>query len=283
MKKIFLQPVTGFDEQLSYYFAGVGCSYEQEPVKRPSEHKYLQWMFSDYQWIQTRKGKGELILNGNRYTIKEGQGMLLFPNEPHEYYALDGEWETDWIILKGKFLDDFIQNIMEIKTSGVYYISDPASISNKIGRLYNLAVSPEPTKNLSGSVIVYQILMDIFKLTSQKQNAALVNTSKKIEPVLRYIHTNYAKTLTLDKLAEISDITPQHLCRIFKKATSRTVSEYINMVRIQKSKELLLSDKKIQIKEIALTVGFGNVSYFCHVFHKSEQLSPAEFRIFNGY
>lgn len=281
MKKIFFQQLSDFDKLLPYYFSGVGISYEQEYVKRPCEYQCHQWMFSEYQWIQTRKGAGELILNGNRYIIKEGQGMLLFPNEPHEYYPLDGEWETDWIILNGKYLDDFIRNILKADTSGVYYISDPKSVANKMNKLYNTAISPDPTRNVSESVMVYQILMDIFKLISQKQNQALINTSQKIEPVLLYIHTNYNKSITIDELAKILDITPQHLCRIFKKITSHTIAEYINAIRIRKSKELLLSDKRMQIKEIALNVGFNSVSYFCYVFRKSEHIAPAEFRKFN--
>lgn len=282
MKQTFFQQLSEFDELLPFSFAGVGVSYEQETVKRPSEYKYLQWMFSEYQWIQTCKGTGELLLNGNKYTIKEGQGMLLCPNEPHEYYSSDGVWETDWIIFKGTETDNFVRNVLKINTSGVYYISEPEAIANKIKKIYNLSISHEPTKNLSQSVIVYQILMDIFKLTSQKQNSAIANATKKIEPVLIYIHANFNKQISLTELAEMLNITPQHLCRIFKKITSYTVAEYINKVRIQKSKDMLMSDKQRQIKEIAFNVGFNSVSYFCSIFKKSEQISPEEFRRFYG-
>ncbi len=73
-------------------------------------------------------------------------------------------------------------------------------------------------------------------------------------------------------------MTPQYLCTAFKRFTSQTLFEYINMVRIRKSKELLLYNKKIQIKEIAHLVGFQDVSYFCLTFRKLEKMSPTEFR-----
>lgn len=104
--------LTDFDQKLPFYFSGVGYNYIQEPVVRPGKNEYQQWMFSDYQWIQTKKGSGELILNENKYIIKEGQGFLLFPNEPHEYHTLsDEEWIVDWIIFKGTSLNDFMSNM----------------------------------------------------------------------------------------------------------------------------------------------------------------------------
>lgn len=70
--------LTDFDQKLPFYFSGVGYNYIQEPVVRPGKNEYQQWMFSDYQWIQTKKGSGELILNENKYIIKEGQGFYSF-------------------------------------------------------------------------------------------------------------------------------------------------------------------------------------------------------------
>ena len=271
--------LTDFDQKLPFYFSGVGYNYIQEPVVRPGKNEYQQWMFSDYQWIQTKKGSGELILNENKYIIKEGQGFLLFPNEPHEYHTLsDEEWIVDWIIFKGTSLNDFMSNILETYTSKVFFISNPQYISEKITKLCNCILSSEPTKNISCSKSVYDILIDIFKLTSQKQNTSLIRSSQRLMPVFNYINECFAQPLTLNELAKIVDLTPQHLCHVFKKLTSYTVFEYILMTRIQKSKELLLSGKEIQIKTVAHLSGFNDASYFCTVFNKYEHMTPSQFK-----
>lgn len=48
--------------------------------------------------------------------------------------------------------------------------------------------------------------------------------------------------------------------------------------RIQKSKELLIREKNMQIKEIALRCGFRDISYFAKVFKKQEFMTPSDFR-----
>lgn len=271
MKKMFFPIITEFDAKLPYYFAGVGCYYEQENIDRPEGHP-------DYQWIQCRSGKGELNLNGTKYIIEPGQGMLLFPNEPHDYHAIGDDWTVDWIIFRGNDTERFIREILKAGRSGVYYITNQHILADKIVELYKSASSVNHTKNLICSSIVYSVLTDLLRLTSLTQNTSIVNKFDRINSVLDYIDAHYTEQLSLSELAEIADLTPQYLCSTFKKYTSQTLFEYINMVRIHRSKEYLLYDRKMQIKEIARIAGFNDVSYFCSVFRKIEKMSPVEFR-----
>lgn len=275
MKRMVFPITTEFDAQLPYYFAGVGCRYEQENIVRPMG-------FPNYQWIQCRNGVGELILNGSKYTIEEGSGMFLFPNEPHEYHSTNGNWEVDWIIFRGKFIDSFVRETLKMTNSGVYYITAPHILSAKLEQLYKTASSDNQTKNLICSSVVYAVLIDILRLTSLKQNTSIVNRFNKITPILSYIENNYANHISLSDIADIAGVTPQYLCAAFKRYTSQTLFEYINMVRIRKSKEYLLLNKDMQIKEIARNVGFGDISYFCATFKKIENMSPTEFRILHN-
>lgn len=263
--------ITDFDKNLPYYFSGVGSFYEQENIYRPEG-------YPSYQWLQCREGRGELNLNGEKYIIEKGQGIFLFPDEPHEYHAIDGEWILDWIIFSGHGIKPFVKNILNMTASGVYFVTTPHIILSKTAELYNSAKSDGISKNLICSSLVYAILIDILRLSSVTQNTSIVNNFKRIDPVLNYINQNYPNQISLDELAGIAELTPQHLCNTFKKYTSQTLFEYINMVRIRKSKEFLLSNNNLQIKEIAHSVGFNDVSYFCRTFKNIEKISPTEFR-----
>lgn len=271
MKRMIFPITTEFDLNLPYYFAGIGYNYEQENINRPDG-------YPDYQWIQCRSGKGELNLNGVIHTIEKGQGMFLFPNEPHEYHAIGGEWNVDWIIFKGTHVQSFVNDILKIKKSGMYYITSPITVSDKIADLFKIDSSAEPTKNFTCSSIVYAILLDLLRLTSATQNTSIVNKFDRINTVLSYIDKNYSDTLSLSQLAEIAKLTPEYLCSVFKKSTSQTLFEYINMVRISKSKELLLSDKNLPVKTVARSVGFNDTSYFGLIFKKFEHMTPSDFR-----
>lgn len=271
MKKLIFPIVTEFDLTLPYYIAGVGCCYEQEYIYRPNG-------FPHYQWIQCRSGSGELILNNTTYTISENQGMLLFPEIPHEYYAISDSWEVDWVIFQGLFVDDFFTRTAKIKTSGVYYISQPHTIANNISQAYEIEKSDSPMKSMEGSRMAYEILMDILKFTSEKIDSSIANQYNRLKPLINYIDQNYNKPLPLTELAGVVGITPQHLCNSFKKITTHTITEYINMTRIKKSKELIIQNRDVQIKDIARQVGFNDISYFCATFRKLENMSPNEFK-----
>lgn len=262
--------IAGIEESLPYFTAGIGIDYVQEDVDRPRGH-------GRYQWIQCRKGRGELFLNGSRYIVSEGQGMLLFPNEPHIYHSVEGDWKVDWVIFNGRGIGDFFINTMGVKESGVYGVSAPARLVGRIEELYFTALRGPSAVN-SCSAMVFEILLDIMVLASKNEGSSIDDKFKKLEPVISYINENFSRPLSLAELADIAGITPQYLCSSFKRFTSRTVFEYINLTRIRRAKELLMGDKSLSVKEAALLSGFSDESYFCAMFRRYEKMSPLMFR-----
>ncbi|OAS20436.1 hypothetical protein A8708_17805 [Paenibacillus oryzisoli] len=92
------------------------------------------------------------------------------------------------------------------------------------------------------------------------------------------IGQNYAdRELSLFKIAEILDLSPAYLGRIFKKLANQSVPDYLNEYRIQRAKELLLSTHA-PIEEISQKTGYNNSTYFYKVFKKYTGITPAEYR-----
>lgn len=263
--------ITEFELTLPYYIVGVGCDYEQEYIIRSNGFPY-------YQWIQCRRGIGELKLNNNTYTIAENQGMLLTPETPHEYYCVSSSWQVDWIIFNGPFIKEFFEFTAKMKTSGVYYISQSHTIAEKIKQIYEIEKSDSQIKSVEGSRLTYEILMDLLKYTSEKVNSSISNKYNRLKPLFIYIDENYYKPLSLSEMSDVVGLTPQHLCNSFKKITSHTITEHINLTRITKSKEMMIQNRDMQMKEIARAVGFHDISYFCSTFRKYVHMSPIEFK-----
>lgn len=67
------------------------------------------------------------------------------------------------------------------------------------------------------------------------------------------------------------------MSRIFKKATGYTVTEYINIYRIQESQKLL-EDTDMSIADVAQAVGYENMTYYNRVFKKYVETSPLQYR-----
>ena len=99
---------------------------------------------------------------------------------------------------------------------------------------------------------------------------------KRILPVLEYIDENYEENLTLTQLSRILNLNEQYFCRLFKKATGGTTTDYLNFVRVSKA-EAMLKDGA-NVSSAAYKVGFSSMSYFNRVFKKYKLCSPQAYK-----
>jgi two-component system response regulator YesN len=84
--------------------------------------------------------------------------------------------------------------------------------------------------------------------------------------------------LSLFKIAETIDMSPAYLGRIFKKATMKSVPDYLNEYRMEKAKEFL-GATSLPIEEISQKTGYNNSTYFYKVFKKYNGITPNEYRL----
>jgi len=274
MSNMIFPIVTETEKKLPLYLMGVGCYHRQEHVKRPEG-------YPSFQWIQCHNGEGELILRGRTYPIRPQQGMLLYPNEAHVYYGIREPWEVDWIGFNGYLVEGLI-NSLGFTSSEVLYIINGETVLAKMRRLLKQAQSADPFKGLECSGIIYELLLDIFKYTSRCVDDSILQQHLRLKPVLDYIDANFSRVVTLDDLASTIHVTPQHLCLLFKNILKTRPFEYLNHVRVNKSKDLMFERREWEIKALAKMVGFDNVSYFCAVFKQIEGISPGQFRKLHG-
>lgn len=267
--------ITENERKLPFYLIGVGCRYTQEPIERPEG-------YPSFQWIQCHGGEGELVIGGKTHRVKQYQGMFLYPDVPHEYYAIKEPWQVDWVTFGGYDTERFIKN-MGINESGVFFVSNSESILSKMRRMLAIAQSDSSLKGVECSAIIYDLLLDLMKYTSKSSDDSIQQQVLKLEPVLQFIEQNYFNSISLEEMASVLQVTPQHLCLLFREILNTRPFEYLNNVRINKSKHLMLKDDRMEIGAIARQVGYENTSYFCSVFRKQEGISPGKFRKLYGY
>lgn len=266
--------VTESDRRLPFCLLGVGCEYAQEHVIRPNG-------YPSFQWIQCYQGRGELVLGAASYVIAPQQGMFLFPNVPHEYYALDGPWQVDWISLGGSQIAPLVLHL-GFEQSGVFQVSQSDRLLGKLRRILNTALSGNIFNALECSSLVYELLIELYKNISPGSEASMAGRHLKLQPVMEFLEKNYAGSITLPEMAEIIRVTPQYLCYLFKTFLKVRPFEYLNQLRLTKSKDLLIKHRNLKIADIARKVGFDNVNYFCYLFRKVEGMTPGAFRKLYG-
>ena len=98
-----------------------------------------------------------------------------------------------------------------------------------------------------------------------------------VEKVKAYIGENYMKKISLNELAALAGFSVSYLSKIFKEETQKSISAYINYVRIENAKKLLTTTD-ISLVDLAYIVGFEEQSYFTKVFKKLEGIAPGKYR-----
>jgi|MudIll2142460700_1097286.scaffolds.fasta_scaffold00451_7 YesN/AraC family two-component response regulator len=99
-----------------------------------------------------------------------------------------------------------------------------------------------------------------------------------MEGIAAYIEDKYREELTLDQLAALVCMNRFKFCRAFKKKFGQSFVSYLSSLRVRKAAKLLSGHPDLNITEIALAVGYGNVGHFGRVFRTVYGVSPTEYR-----
>ena len=108
------------------------------------------------------------------------------------------------------------------------------------------------------------------------QNIISAERISSVKNVLTFISDNYSNNISLDDLSRIAGMNPKYFCRYFRSLTGRTPIDYLNYYRIECASEML-STKDITIREVAISCGFNDESYFIKTFNKYKGITPKQF------
>ena len=103
------------------------------------------------------------------------------------------------------------------------------------------------------------------------------HTDQPIRKAQEFIEQNFAEKITVDQLALMFSIGRRNLERRFKKATSNTVIEYIQRVKMEVAKMSLESSRE-NVNEVMFKVGYSDTKAFRTIFKKVTGLSPVQYR-----
>ena len=111
------------------------------------------------------------------------------------------------------------------------------------------------------------------QLTTQAEHAEPQAVTRARE----FIEKNQDRDVSLGEVAKAVNTSTFYFCKVFKKATGLTFTDYLSRVRVEKAKNLLLNPN-LRVSEIAYEVGFQSLTHFNRVFRKLTGQSPSHYR-----
>lgn len=109
------------------------------------------------------------------------------------------------------------------------------------------------------------------------KNKISMETHSYIQKAVNYMEQYYAQPVTIPQIAEFVGVSPVYLTKLFKLSTGKTLSEYLNYYRTQRSLSML-TDSDETINAISEAVGYGDVRSYIRFFKKFYHMTPSEYR-----
>jgi AraC-like DNA-binding protein len=92
-----------------------------------------------------------------------------------------------------------------------------------------------------------------------------------------FVHSHAGEQLISRRIAEQVHVSEGYFCKIFKRSTGMTLTEFIGRARVENAKKLLC-DHRLRITDVAERAGFNSISQFNRVFRRYTRKSPTAFR-----
>ncbi len=275
MKKCSFLNVTNLERKLPYFIHGAATDYDQEDVYRPQGCPWFQLNIC-------KKGKGYFKIDGCETVIEEGDSIIIFPGVIHEYYPVNGKMVVSWIAFNG-FQVKSMFNYIGINKSGIYKLIDNCEIHESIKKTMSIEKMDLAAQGYNGSQLIYNFLLTLKKNFNPDNSEKTEFTINKLKPALDYMKNNISDPISIENISETMRISPQHFCMIFKTIMDQRPFEYLNSLRINYSKNLLINQTDFPINKISEKSGYPNHSYFCKLFKAAEGITPVAFKKLYGH
>lgn len=258
------------DNRLPLHLTSVGC-IEQGAIARENGYPH-------YHWLHTVDGCGEFTVKGKTVKLSANQGILLKPGVPHAYHAETPSWSTWFMTFDGALASPItaaldLHHMLPISWENDCPLADlHVQYEDKCRYSFDF-------DGIGGSLEVYTFLSQLKRFGQISGQPSLFQGHERLSPVYRLIEKSYGDSnLGLPQMADTLQVSPQHLNTLFRHNWGVSPYQYLLQFRIQKSKELLLSNRDKPVREIAAAAGFQDFSHFVYTFRKMTGTTPNEFR-----
>ncbi|HEX8772948.1 MAG TPA: AraC family transcriptional regulator [Pyrinomonadaceae bacterium] len=133
------------------------------------------------------------------------------------------------------------------------------------------------TDSVSSLTMEGLVLEMIAAATNDRAARGERKSSRWLNQARDFLHAEFAKNLTIEKIAKVAGVHPSHLARVFREQTGCTIGEYVRRLRIEFASHQLTSTDA-SLGEIAAAAGFSDQSHFSRTFKNYLGVTPGEYR-----
>ncbi|MDH6429852.1 helix-turn-helix domain-containing protein [Paenibacillus sp. FSL R5-0887] len=239
-----------------------------------------------YEFFILTEGRCQHIVNGTAQLLQTGCLVFIRPSDTHRYEA-DGDSDCRFLNIpcRKSLIEDaltylneeeFLHGLLNTPLPRIAMLSqlEMASFIRSMERIRILSTLDK----VKSRIFLKGLLVDT--LTQHFFSAETVAQPEFplwLEHAITKMHLKDNLHRGLHALYELSGRSAGHVNRAFRQYLNQTPTEYINQLKLNVARNLLLTTE-LRVVDIALESGFENVSHFYHQFKKFYHQAPLDFR-----
>ena len=236
------------------------------------------------------QGSTRHIINGTELTLNTGELLILGQNARQEIYsAEEGDIAVNFIV-RPEFFSGILDFLGNEETPLREFVIKALCGENPAGYLYFKVSDVKPVQNLVENLLwtlisntpnrrsIHQLTMGLLfvQLLNHTDRLRVSNQEQEtIVQVLRYIEENYASG-SLTQIAGQLHYDTAWLSREIRRRTGKTYTDLVQEKRLSQAAWLLKNTRQ-KVSDIAIAVGYENISYFHRLFTERYGLSPRQY------
>ncbi|MCC8102026.1 MAG: AraC family transcriptional regulator [Clostridiales bacterium] len=278
--QIFVNEMISSGFRISHIMGGIPKDMKRAHIHREYEIFYLV------------SGQRYYFIEDKTYQIQPGSLVMVQSGDVHRTVQVfrDQPYERILLMLRGEYVQPVL-NALNLPPVSFFFTTPVLSLStdkqatvkNIFDTLFSeLSTKPANHDSVSRLKIVELLLLASRCLAFSADLPGVITPSsgkyKKVNDAILYIKDHFLEPLSLGEIADHIYVSRGYLSKIFNETTGMKVTDYINIQRINYSKNLFAGNSDLSITELAEICGFDSITYYEKVFKQVTGISPTSFR-----
>lgn len=250
--------------------------YVKKPFKRPRMLHYHD--FYELEFILD--GRAVNYINGARFELKRGMMFMTRPTDVHRYEIGDGErlsvctMRFTSALLRGELISELAGSELLIADFSRQY-EFISQLVHETRREYETQDKYSPL--LFGDTAVRLSVMLLRAANAEPRGEVMMQNNRIVSAAVNLINSEFGQHITVQRMAERLNVSPNYLGRLFSKNMNMTLGQYLKRVRLVCAlNRVVNTDDTLQ--RIALECGFSSQSVFTREFRKYYGKAPVSLR-----
>jgi AraC-like DNA-binding protein len=277
--------------------------FEKVPLVDGSFHAYerfdrefaFNWHYHpEFELTLVTDSNGQRMVGDSICDYRPGDLVLLGPNLPHSYRSWSGNsrgvrrHRAIVIQFRQECFGDRFFELPEMKP--VLHMFHRSAVGLAFGETetgQRAVARLKKLPSLSSGERMISLLSVLLELAAESGASAIstqtllplrhVEDERRIDRICSYLHEHFDESMDFADLARTVHLSQEALCRFFRRATGRTMTTYVNQLRVGAAAQLLMNTD-LSVLEIGFQVGFGNYSNFNRQFKSIKGVTPLAVR-----